>query len=126
MNNKDFYLGIAQAVAARSSCLKTHYGAVVVRDDRLVSIGYNAPAAGILHCRSCSRTVADHGEDYDSRCPAVHAEENAIINAGRAACLGGDIYIWGQVESEPCYRCMRIIRNAGIKNIITERKVISL
>jgi len=120
MNKKDFYLGIAKAVAQRSSCLRAKYGAVIVRDDRIVSVGYNAPAVGEKHCIVCLREMkgVKHGSSYEEWCPAIHAEENAIINAGRERCMGGTLYLWGTRSSKPCYRCVRIIKNAGIEKVV--------
>ena len=121
MNKKDFYLGIAEAVSKRSPCLRANYGAIIVRDDRIVSVGYNAPAVGEPHCTQCARDVFEkkHGEDYNVTCPAIHSEENAVINAGRERCMGATLYLWGTRPSKPCYRCKRIIKNAGIKEVIT-------
>jgi len=124
ITKKEYYLGIAKAVAQRSPCLSKNYGAIIVKNDSVISTGYNGPARGIPHCIICARKEANktHKSDYDESCPAVHAEENAIINAAREgiSTVGSTLYLWGKVPSEPCYRCRRAIINAGIKEVIIE------
>ena len=121
MDIDEYYLGIAEAVSRRSPCLRENYGAVIVKNDRIVSVGYNAPATGVEHCKKCARNEKEHGKDYGSKCLAIHSEENAVINAGREKCLGAILYLWGTRPAEPCYRCMRVLKNVGIKKIITNK-----
>lgn len=116
--NDKYYLGIAEAVSKRSPCLREHYGSVIVKNDRIVSVGYNAPATGEPHCVECRRTKIRHGSSYGEECPAIHSEENAIINAGREKCLGGVLYLWGTRPANPCYRCRRVIKNVGIERVV--------
>ena len=116
--NDDYYLNIAKAVSERSPCLREHYGAVIVKNDRVVSLGYNAPATGEPHCSDCKRKSTRHGSSYSEDCPAIHAEENAVINAGREKCLEATLYLWGTRPANPCYRCERVIKNAGIKRTV--------
>ena len=120
---KEYYLRIAKAVSTRSPCLREHYGAVIVKNDRIVSVGYNAPATGEKHCSDCSRKTKLHGSSYSQECPAIHAEENAVINAGRDRCIDGTLYLWGTRTSKPCYRCDRVIKNAGIKEVIINEEI---
>ncbi len=121
INKKDYYLSIAKDVAQRSPCLRRKYGAVIVKYDGIISTGYNGPPRGQKHCEICIRESNNipHGVDY-SGCPAVHSEENAIINAARqgASTLGGTLYLWGEIPTEPCYRCKRVLINAGIDNVV--------
>ena len=129
----EYYLGIARAVAARSTCLRRQYGAVIVRNDEIVATGYNGAARGVKDCTQrgvCWRIANDvpHGEQYE-KCLAVHAEQNAIISAARAEMIGATMYIagfevlglGGRIEiadPKPCLICSRMILNAGIAKII--------
>ena len=137
MNNENFriskdeyYLGIARAVALRSPCLRRKYGAIIVRDDAIVSTGYNGPARGSTNCIEigCIKDLLDlpHYTGYDY-CPAVHAEENAISNAARngSSVLNGILYLYGidaktgkAVPGMPCPRCKRMVINSGIKEVV--------
>ena len=129
----EYYLGIAKAVCERSPCIRKQFGAIVVKDDAVVSTGYNGPARGVINClqAGCLKDELDipsyEGYDY---CPGVHAEENAIINAARhgASVMGGTLYLYGQkydsgeiFEGKPCDRCKRTLINAGIDQVITKR-----
>lgn len=129
----NYYLDIAEAASERSTCLRRHYGAVIVKDDEIIATGYNGAPRGIdscLDCGKCNREGANRGEDY-SHCTSVHAEQNAIISASRKDMIGADIYIVGKevpididlpeayVENPaPCSLCKRMIINAGIKSVI--------
>lgn len=131
--NKDkYYLTIAQAVAKRSTCLRRQYGAVIVKDDVIVSTGYNGSARGDDNCSDvgqCWRKANNipHGQQYE-KCMAVHAEANAIINGNRADMIGAKLYLAGfedgkpLEEPEPCEMCARLIRNARIIKVISQSK----
>lgn len=85
ISKDDYYLGIARAVSMRSTCLRRQYGAVIVKNDRIVSTGYNGAAIGEPNCCDVGRCWREmnnipHGERYEE-CVAVHAEANAIIQA---------------------------------------------
>ncbi|MFW5912185.1 MAG: deoxycytidylate deaminase [Candidatus Hadarchaeota archaeon] len=127
-----YYLGIAKAVCKRSPCIRRQYGAIIVKDDAIVSTGYNGPPRGVINCNEvgCLKEERDlpHYGSYDY-CIAVHAEENSVINAARhgARVLNGTLYLYGReydtgntVKGKPCNRCKRTIINAGIKKVITE------
>ena len=129
----EYYLGIAESVCQRSPCIRRQFGAIVVKDDSVISTGYNGPARGVVNCNQvgCLKDELDLPpyKRYDS-CPAVHAEENALINAARqgTSVLGGTLYLYGQqydtgevFEGRPCDRCKRAIINAGIEKVITKR-----
>ena len=97
-----YYLNIAKAVSKRSTCLLRRYGAVIVKDDAIVSTGYNGSARGVVNCVDVGHCLkqmmgAKKGGGYEY-CPAVHAEENAIINAARhgSAVYGGTMYVYGE------------------------------
>lgn len=125
-----YYLDISKSVSERSPCLRRRFGAIVVVDDSIVSTGYNGPARGVVNCEEvgCIKDILNLQpyKDYDL-CPAVHAEENAIINAARngVKVLGGDVYIYGEKyngdpsPSYPCNRCKRVLINSGIEKVIT-------
>lgn len=129
---EEYYLEIAKSVARRSPCIRRKFGAIVVKEDAVVSTGYNGPARGVINCNQagCLKDELDipsyEGYDY---CPAVHAEENAIINAARhgASVLGGTLYLSGldpeseePIAGKPCDRCKRTIINAGIEKVVTK------
>jgi len=126
----EYYLEIAKAVSRRSTCLRRRYGSVIVVNDSIVSTGYNGTARGVINCLDigCIKDLLNlpHGSAYDY-CPAVHAEENAVVNAARngSKVVGGTLYIYGEdvrtgdiVEAAPCNRCKRILINAGIERVI--------
>ena len=122
-----YYLEIAKAVALRSPCIRRKYGAIIVKNDSIVSTGYNGPARGSTNCEiGCAKEILNlpHYSAYDY-CPAVHAEENAIANAARngSSVLEGILYLYGvdaktnkPVAGMPCSRCKRLLINSGIKD----------
>lgn len=125
-----YYLQIAEAVAKRSTCLRRQYGAIIVKNDEIIATGYNGSPRGMANCCDegvCWREEHDipHGSMYE-QCKAVHAEQNAIISASRREMFGGTLYLVGLENGkrmnsvEPCGICEGLIRNAGIKQIITE------
>jgi len=129
----EYYLEISKAVCLRSPCVRRQFGAIIVREDVVISTGYNGPARGVVNCMEvgCLKDELDlpHYSGYDY-CPGVHAEENCIINAARhgASVLGGTLYLYGQnfgdsspIEGKPCDRCKRAIINAGIKEVVTKK-----
>lgn len=129
-NKISYYIGIAEAVAKRSTCLRRQYGAVIVKDDRIISTGYNGAARGEPNCCDegvCWREAHDipHGQQYE-KCRAVHAEANAIINANPSDMIGATLFLAGfennhQIyiaDPEPCEMCWRMIKNAQIESVI--------
>lgn len=124
-----YFLNIAKVVATRSTCIRRHYGAVIVKDNKIISTGYNGSAKNEKNCcdtMECvrSKLKIPHGERYEL-CVAVHAEMNAIINGDPEKMKGSTIYIHGTdmitgkvVKSNPCMMCDRAIKNAGIKKIV--------
>lgn len=125
---REYYLGIAEAVARRSTCIRRQYGAVIVKDDAIVSTGYNGAARGEPNCcdtGSCWREEhhIPHGERYEM-CKAVHAEQNAIQNADRADLIGATLYLVGiedgkRIDAQPCLMCGRAIKNARILEVVS-------
>lgn len=124
-----YYLGIAKSVAARSTCLRRNYGAVIVAKDEIIATGYNGAARGVLDCLSrgtCRREElhVPKGERYEL-CVAVHAEQNAIISAARRDMIGATLYIVGLEHStgmladpHPCLMCQRSILNSGVSRVV--------
>lgn len=130
ISKDDYYLGIAKQVAARGTCIRRNYGAVIVNNDVIVATGYTGAPRGAINCcevNECLREIENipSGQNYE-KCRSVHAEANAIMNAGRERCLGASLYIAGfdyrtgeEVGvAEPCFMCQRLIINAGIKEVI--------
>jgi dCMP deaminase len=127
----EYYLGIAKEVSQRSTCFRRSIGAIIIRDDQIISTGYvGSPrkTKDSFEHGSCLRDKLNipHGQRYEL-CRSVHAEQNAIINAARAgvSLLGGDMYIYGKIHGEetpidafPCFICKKMIINAGIDRVI--------
>ena len=113
-----YFFQIARLVATRSTCLRRQVGAVIVKDNRILSTGYNGAPAGITHCleRGCIRTELNipSGERHEL-CRGLHAEQNAIIQAAYhgVSINGADIYCTNQ----PCIICSKMLINAGIRKI---------
>lgn len=125
----EYFLNIAEAVAKRSTCLRRQYGAVIVRDDVIVSTGYNGSPRGDENCcdaGECWREENNipHGERYEL-CQAVHAEANAIINGDHEKMCGATLYLVGIEHGErmdkpqPCLMCKRLIANAQIAEVVS-------
>jgi dCMP deaminase len=128
----EYYLGIALTVAKKSACLKKQHGAVIVKNDEIVSTGYNGNCRGEPHCLTCTKVKINKDEAEYLTCKSVHAEMNAIISASRNEMLGATLYLAGYITStgeenlnvEPCEICLRLIKNAGIDKVVTNRGVI--
>lgn len=114
----DYFLGITKAVAERGDCIRRPTGAVIVKDHRIVSTGYNGTPAGGLSCLAgqCPRAQSNvlHGDPDYSNCIALHAEQNAIAYANRFDTDGATIYL----TSDPCDMCSKLIRAAGITRVV--------
>lgn len=128
ISKDEYYLNIAAAVSQRSTCLRRRYGAVIIKNDEIIATGYNGAARGEPNCCDMGecwreRNNIPHGEQYE-KCVAVHAEQNAIISAARRDMLGATLYLAGFDDSgelaspAPCLICSRLIKNAGIKEIV--------
>jgi dCMP deaminase len=130
-NKDEYYLGIASSVLKRGTCLRRNYGAVIVKDDEIVATGYTGAPRGTPNCIDVGRCVRNDlkvpsGQRYDI-CRSVHAEQNAIISAGRRKCIGSTLYIMGYdasthdvLNTRPCNMCLRFILNAGISRVVSE------
>jgi dCMP deaminase len=133
IDKTNYYLDIAETVLKRSTCIRRQFGAVVVKNDEIVSTGYNGSPRGRKNCSDigfCIRNKLNipRGERYEL-CRSVHAEQNAIISASRKDLLGSTIYLAchdattnlvdGNVE--PCSMCRRFIINAGVSQVVIRR-----
>ena len=129
-SKENYYLDIADAALNRSTCLRRRYGAIVVREDEILSTGYNGAPRGRRNCSDlgyCAREKLNipRGERYEL-CRSVHAEANAIISAARRDMLGGTLYLVGRdarsgellKDATPCAMCRRLIINAGIRKVV--------
>ena len=126
----NYYLDIAQTVSERATCLRRSFGAIIVKNDRIISTGYNGAPRGRQNCTDLGFCIREklnipRGERYEL-CRSVHAEANAIIAAARHEMLDATLYlvcvdpktkeVVGGVNS--CSMCKRQIINAGIKTVI--------
>lgn len=139
----NYYLDIAEATLERATCLRRVWGAVIVKNDEIISTGYNGAPRGRDNCSDlgyCTREKLNvpRGERYEL-CRSVHAEQNAIISAGRKDMMGSYLFIVGKdaktgdyvQNSMPCAMCKRVIINSGIEKIYlrdtkTEYRVVSV
>lgn len=130
VSKHNYYLDIAQTVSERSTCLRRRFGAIIVKNDSIVSTGYNGAPRGRANCTDLESCIRDklgipHGERYEL-CRSVHAEANAIIAASHEQMLGSVMYmcctdpktheIVGGVAN--CMMCKRLILNAGISSVV--------
>jgi len=130
VNKINYYLDIAGVVAARSTCLRRKYGAIIVKNDIVIATGYNGAPRGRANCndlRSCIREKLEipRGERFEL-CRAVHGEANALISASRESMIGATLYMTcidpktGEVVSgtNSCAMCKRMIINSGIEKVV--------
>ena len=129
----EYFLNIAREVGKRATCLRRRYGAIIVKDKIIISTGYNGAPRGETNCIDSGicereRLKVPKGERYEL-CVAVHAEQNAIINADPEKMAGATIYIAGvncaddtNASGEPCKLCRRMIQNARIAKVVYRGK----
>ncbi len=113
-----YFLEIAKLVSSRSTCIRRKVGAVVVKDKRILSTGYNGPPSGIRHCEDVGCLRQELGIPSGERheiCRGLHAEQNAIIQAALhgVSLKGAEIYS----TTFPCIICSKMLINAGVKKI---------
>ncbi len=136
MNRRDkhnYYLDMADVARERGTCLRRNYGAVIVKNDVIVSTGYVGAPRGRANCidlGTCIRQKMNipRGERYEF-CRSVHAEANAIIHASREQMLGSTLYLVGREaktgelipDANSCTMCKRMIINAGIAQVVIRR-----
>ncbi|MBQ9460302.1 MAG: cytidine deaminase [Clostridia bacterium] len=126
----NYYLDIAETVLERGTCLRRNYGAIIVKNDAIISTGYVGAPRGRKNCIDMGFCVRENlkvprGERYEL-CRSVHAEQNAIINAAREDMIGSVMFLVGKdaktgeyvKNASACSLCKRMIINAGIEKII--------
>ena len=130
IDKDNYYLDLAEAALERATCLRRKWGAVIVKDDEIISTGYNGAPRGRKNCTDIGTCIREElniprGERYEL-CRSVHAEQNAIISASRKDMMGATLYEVGvdaktgeYVENAmPCAMCKRFIINSGITKMI--------
>ena len=133
IDKENYYLDIAETVLERSTCRRVRSGAIIVRNDEIVSTGYNGAPRGRANCVDmgyCSREAqkVPRGERYEL-CRSVHAEANAIISASRRDMVGGTLYLVGRdartgellPDATSCAMCRRQVINAGLARVVIRR-----
>ena len=129
-SKENYYLDIADAVLERSTCLRRKYGAIIVRNDEIISTGYNGAPRGRRNCSDLGGCMREKlgipsGQRYEL-CRSVHAEANAIISAPRRDMIGATLYLVGREalsnelmpNAMSCSMCKRTIINAGIETVV--------
>lgn len=115
----EYFMEIASVVAKRSTCLRNQVGAVIVRDRQILATGYNGAPKGLPHCLDigCIREQNNipSGERHEL-CRAVHAEQNAILQAAIHGVSTENATIY--CTHQPCILCAKMMINAGIKKVI--------
>ncbi len=130
VSKENYYLDIAQTVAERSTCLRRKFGAIIVKNDVIISTGYNGAPRGRQNCNDLGYCYREQlkiprGERYEL-CRSVHAEQNAIIAAPRDQMLGATLYMVCVLPEDgsvcagmnSCMMCKRVILNAGIEKVV--------
>jgi dCMP deaminase len=133
ISKENYYLDIAQTVLERATCLRRVYGAIIVKNDEIISTGYNGAPRGRRNCVDmgyCTREAmaVPRGERYEL-CRSVHAEANAIISAARRDMVGATLYLVGRnaqtgellSDATSCSMCRRTVINAGIAHVVIRR-----
>ena len=119
-DKENYYLDIAQTVVERGTCLRRNFGAIIVKNDQIISTGYSGAPRGRRNCCDlgyCLREKMNipRGERYEL-CRSVHAEANAITKVAKSAnnCDGSTLYI----TAAPCIECSKLIIQAGIRRVV--------
>ncbi|ABI69680.1 deoxycytidylate deaminase [Syntrophomonas wolfei] len=115
----EYFLQLADLVATRSTCLRRQVGAVLVKNERIISTGYNGAPRGLEHCLDIGCLREEQGIPSGHRyelCRGVHAEQNALINAAYYGISTAEAVIY--CTNQPCIICARMIINAGIIRIV--------
>ncbi len=133
ISKENYYLDIAETVLERATCLRRVYGAIIVKNDEIISTGYNGAPRGRANCSTlgyCAREALriPRGERYEL-CRSVHAEANAIISASRRDMVGGVMYLAGRdartgellSDATSCMMCRRMVINAGLERVVIRR-----
>ncbi len=120
----EYFMGFAKQASIRSSCIRAQVGAVIVdTNNKIKATGYNGTPSKVISCMEkgvCYRVQNNipSGTRYET-CQSIHAEQNAIIQAGEKTCVGGSIYVYG--HDQICILCKRFIVQAGLKDIYLQK-----
>jgi dCMP deaminase len=106
-----YFMGIAHMVATRSTCPRKSVGAVIVRENTILSTGYNGSIRGMAHCTEVGCML-----EGDHCVATIHAEANAVIQAARNGVMINDAQCY--VTASPCWNCFKILSNAGVRRIV--------
>ena len=133
ISKENYYLDIAETVLERATCLRRVYGAIIVKNDEIISTGYNGAPRGRKNCVDmgfCTREAMQvpRGQRYEL-CRSVHAEANAIISASRRDMVGSTLYLVGRDgrtgqllgDATSCAMCRRQVINAGISKVVIRK-----
>ena len=115
----EYFMAITEQVATRSTCLRRHVGAILVRDKNILATGYNGAPSGLRHCGEvgCLRAQRNiPSGEHSELCRGVHAEQNAVVQAARhgVSLAGATLYS----TTQPCVTCAKILLNAGVERIV--------
>jgi len=117
----EYFMRICRVVATRSTCLRRQVGAILVRDRRILSTGYNGAPQGMAHCAELGGCLRERlgipSGERQELCRGLHAEQNAIIQAAvHGVALEGDITCYSTIQ--PCVTCTKMLINANVKKIV--------
>jgi len=126
----NYYLDIAETAISRGTCLRRNFGAIIVKNDQIISTGYTGAPRGRKNCCDCGECIREklnlrRGERYEL-CRSVHAEANCIISAARNDMIGSTLFLVGKEavsgdyvkNANSCAMCQRLIINAGIEKVV--------
>jgi dCMP deaminase len=118
-DNDTYFMEMARLISTRSTCVRRQVGAVIVKDKRVLTTGYNGSPKGTMHCEElgCMRVQQNiPSGTMHELCRGVHAEQNAVIQAAYFGISidGGTVY----TTTYPCSMCSKILINAGIKEVV--------
>lgn len=132
-DKQNYYLDMAEVALERGTCLRRSFGAVIVKNDVIISTGYNGAPRGRANCIDLNYCIRQQrniprGTQYEL-CRSVHAEANAIIAASREEMIGSTLYLVGRdmqtgelmADADSCPMCKRLIINAGISKVVIRR-----
>lgn len=133
IDKQNYYLDIAQTVLERGTCLRRNFGAIIVKNDSIISTGYTGAPRARKNCIDIGHCIRKElciprGERYEL-CRSVHAEANAIIHAARNEMIGATLYLVGKEalsgeyvkNASPCSMCKKLIINSGITDVVIRK-----
>lgn len=120
-DKNEYYLSVAKTIAFGSKCPEgKQHGAIAVKNKRMISTGYNGPAAGMPHCNMpCpldKYKLENSGKKNFALCPAVHAEINVLVTAAQVGTILVDSIFY--ITKRPCPDCLKALRNLGLAGVV--------